>query len=107
MNSIKSMEKSDVEATKIEEDDQAQKNYYDFPPDEDDDDDFDDEANDSSMMAPPMPSEPPPPPPPDVLAVDEWVSSTTSVTDYPDTYSDAGQVNINLFRFSSRPFMQQ
>lgn len=69
-----------------------QKNYYDVPPDEDDDFDDSDAMNDSSFVSPPMPSEPPPPPPPDVLAVDEWVNSTTGVADYPDTYSDSAQV---------------
>lgn len=92
MNSIKSQSVEQA-VQQSERSSPQQRNYYDVPPDEEDDD-FDDEANDSSLMAsPPMPSEPPPPPPAD-LAVDEWVDSTTRVTDYPDTYSDAGQVLI-------------
>lgn len=93
MSSIKSQDTSlEQMVQQNERSSPQQRNYYDVPPDEDDD--FDDEANDSSLMAsPPMPSEPPPPPPAD-LAVDEWVDATTRVTDYPDTYSDAGQVLI-------------
>lgn len=91
MNSIKSQISTDT----TEETDKPQRNYYDVPPDDDDDEDEygTEDPNDSSLMAsPPMPSEPPPPPPPDVLAVDEWVSLTTGVAEYPDAYSDAGQV---------------